>query len=156
MIVSPMGSPEHGWIAADLHDALLPLRREHGWRGSVGSVNVCIEGPRDSCAPDYTLAAPDCPRRGQLELLSSGVLMVAEVVSPGSAHIDRHEKPRVYATGRVPVYLLIDPIGDEPGVTVLSKPADGAYAMTTRVTMGSPITLPAPIGFELDTSIFKG
>ncbi|WP_333486791.1 hypothetical protein [Nonomuraea corallina] len=56
----------------------------------------------------------------------------------------------------MPVYLLIDPIGDEPGVTVLSKPAAGAYAMTTRVTMGSPITLPAPVGFELDTSTFKG
>lgn len=155
MIVSPVGSPEHGWIAADLHDALLPLRREHGWRGSVGNVSVCIEGPRDSCTPDYMLSAPDCPRWGRLELLSSGVLMVVEVVSPGSTHTDYHEKPRVYAKGRVPVYLLIDPISDEPGVTVFSKPADDVYATTTRVTMGSPITLPEPVDFELDTSIFK-
>ncbi len=156
IILSPLGTPEHSWMASDLHDALLPLRRERGWKGAAGGVNVCIEGPRDSCQPDYVLSPPDCPRWGHLELLSSGILLAAEVVSPGSAHTDRDEKPRIYAKGTVPLYLLIAPIGDEPSVTVFSKPAKGAYTAMTRVTIGSPITLPEPVGFELDTSIFKG
>lgn len=156
LIVSPLGSPEHSWIAADLHDVLLPLRRRHGWRGSPGGVNVCIEGPRDSLVPDYVLAPADCPRWGTLELLSSGVLMVAEVVSPSSVHTDRHEKVKVYARGRVPVYLLIDPRPERPSVTVFSGAGDRGYGTMTEVAMGSPVLLPEPVGFELDTSALKG
>ena len=77
------------------------------------------------------------------------------MVSPSSAHRDHHEKPEVYAQGGVPVYLLIDPIADQPAATVFSEIKDGAYQKTTRVVMGTPLYLPKPIDFELDTSIFK-
>ncbi|MFI7642375.1 Uma2 family endonuclease [Nonomuraea sp. NPDC049400] len=154
-LMSPMGNPEHTWLAADLHDALLPLRRERGWRGSPGGPSICIEGPRDSLEPDYVLAPSDCPRWGKWELQSSGVLMAAEVVSPSSVDIDYKEKVRLYALGRVPVYLLIDPIADEPAVTVFSEIKNGAYQVRNTTLIGTPIKLPAPIDFELDTSIFK-
>ncbi|MEU4574736.1 MULTISPECIES: Uma2 family endonuclease [Nonomuraea] len=156
VILSPLGTPEHHRMAMELAYELLPLSRERGWWQSAGGVSLCIEGPRDSYQPDYLLAPADCPRWGHLELLSSGIFVAAEVVSPSSAHDDRQEKPKGYAVGKVPIYLLIDPIGDEPGVTVYSKPVDGAYTSMTKVTVGSPITLPEPVGFELDTSIFKG
>ncbi|TDD39656.1 Uma2 family endonuclease [Nonomuraea terrae] len=155
LIVSPMGTPEHQWLAADLHDALLLLRRERRWRGSPGGPNICIEGPRDSLAPDYVLVRPDCGRWGDGELLSSEVLMVAEVVSPSSVRVDLEEKPRLYAVGKVSVYLLIDPMGKTPSVTVFSDIKDDAYQTTTKVAMGTPIMLPPPVDFELDTSIFK-
>ncbi|MER6946168.1 Uma2 family endonuclease [Nonomuraea sp. NPDC000554] len=155
LIVSPLGTPEHVWVAADLHDALLPLRKERGWRGAPGGTNVCIEGSRDSLVPDYVLSPPDCPRWGTLELKSSGVLMVAEVVSPSSMHTDHHEKRRIYAQGGVPVYLLIDPRPKHPTVTVFSHLDDGAYQTRTSVAMGTPLLLPHPVDFELDTSIFK-
>ncbi|MEV0233065.1 Uma2 family endonuclease [Nonomuraea sp. NPDC050786] len=155
MLVSPMGSPEHAWMAVELDHVLWPFYRERGWRGAPGGLNICIEGPRDSCAPDFVLVPPDCPRWGVGELLSSGVVMAAEVVSSGSVYADRVEKRRTYALGRVPVYLLIDPIADEPSVTVFSEIKDGAYQLMTTVTIGSPIRLPAPVDFELDTSIFK-
>ncbi|MET8985733.1 Uma2 family endonuclease [Nonomuraea wenchangensis] len=153
LIVSPMGTPEHLWIAADLHDALQPLRRERGWRGSPQGPSVCIEGSRDSLAPDYVLVPPRCARWGQ-EVLSSYVIMVAEVVSPSSVHIDREEKRHLYAVGRVPVYLLIDPVPETPTVTVHSDIADGAYRSIATVPMGKPLPLPAPVDFELDTSVF--
>ncbi|MET7328045.1 Uma2 family endonuclease [Nonomuraea sp. NPDC005650] len=154
LIVSPMGTPEHTWMAVDLNNALSPLCKERGWRGAPGGLNVCIEGPRDSLIPDYVLTHPLCPRWGPGELLSSGVVMVAEIVSPSSVHTDREEKRRLYALGRVPVYLLIDPIADEPSVTAFSDIKDGAYQVMTRVITGTPIALPSPVDFKLDTSIF--
>ncbi|MGN9841733.1 Uma2 family endonuclease [Nonomuraea sp. H19] len=154
LIVSPMGDPEHTWMAADLHDALLPLRAERGWRGAPGGPNVCIEGPRDSLVPDYVLTPQHCPRWGQGELLSSGVIMTAEVVSPSSVRTDREDKLRLYALGKVPIYLLIDPIAKSPSATVYSDIKDGEYRAFTSVPFGKPLYLPAPIDFELDTSIF--
>ncbi|MFI7615047.1 Uma2 family endonuclease [Nonomuraea terrae] len=155
LIVSPMGTPEHAWMSVALHDALRSLVQQRGWRGAPGLLNICIAGPRDSLVPDYSLTPPACPRWEEGELLSSGLIMVAEIVSPGSIRADREEKPRLYAIGRVPVYLLIDPIGDTPGVTVFSDIKDDAYQTTTTVAMGTPIMLPPPVDFELDTSIFK-
>ncbi|WP_431910901.1 Uma2 family endonuclease [Nonomuraea jabiensis] len=156
LIVSPMGTPEHTWMAVDLNNALFPLCKERGWRGAPGGLNVCIEGPRDSLIPDYVLTHPLCPRWGPGELLSSGVMMVAEIVSPSSVHTDREEKRRLYALGRVPVYLLIDPIADEPSVTAFSDIERGVYQRMTRVIIGTPIALPSPVDFKLDTSIFMG
>ncbi|WP_113704280.1 Uma2 family endonuclease [Nonomuraea lactucae] len=156
LIVSPLGTPEHSWIAADLHDALLPLRQQHGWRGSVGGVSICIEGSREPAAPDYVLSPADCPRWGNLELLSSGVILVAEVVSPSSVRRDHEDKPFIYAQGSVPIYLLIDPVDKRPTVTVFSNVDDGAYRTVHTAPLGAPLLLPKPIDLELDTSVFKG
>ncbi|MER6946167.1 Uma2 family endonuclease [Nonomuraea sp. NPDC000554] len=127
----------------------------HGWEAFTGNVGVCVDGPREPVAPDFVLSPPDCPRWGDRELLSSGLIMVAEVVSAGSAVRDRLEKPAVYATGSVPIYLLIDPVAQPPALTVYSDIKDGAYSATTTVSIGSPLRLPDPVDFELDTSIFK-
>ncbi|WP_344988887.1 Uma2 family endonuclease [Nonomuraea helvata] len=155
LLMSPMGSPEHTWMAVALDHVLWPFYRERGWLGAPGGLNICIEGPRDSLAPDFALVPPDCPRWGVGELLSSGVLMVAEVVSPSSVYTDRVEKRRTYALGRVPIYVLIDPVADEPSVTVFSEIKDDAYEVAVTEQIGAPIMLPAPVDFELDTSIFK-
>jgi Uma2 family endonuclease len=156
LIVSPAGTPEHGLCASRLHRALIPVMDREGWEAWVGgSIDVCIEGPRDQLEPDLVLAALDCPRWGPHEFLSTGVVMAAEVVSPSSVRQDRDDKPGLYALGRVPVYLLIDPLAKPPSVTVYSGIDDGAYRKVSTVPMGEPLHLPAPVDFELDTSIFK-
>ncbi|MEV0345478.1 Uma2 family endonuclease [Nonomuraea sp. NPDC050680] len=155
LIVSPVGTPEHADHAVALLVALLPVINQHGWRGRLGSVDVCIEGPLDPVEPDFVLAPADCPRWGDRELLSSGLIMVAEVVSTNSARRDREDKPPLYAAGGVPIYLLIDTIAEPPSVTVYSGIDDGVYRTTATVPVGTPLRLPAPIDFELDTSIFK-
>lgn len=152
--MSPLGSPEHGYMATDLCLALAPLMARTGWRGAVAGVNLCIEGPREPTQPDFVLAPADCPRWGDLELLSSGVIMVAEIVSPSSVMRDRKEKPELYATGGVPVYLMVDPVAEPPSVTVYSDIIEGAYRASKKVALGKPLHLPAPVDFELDTSIF--
>ncbi|MEV4106046.1 hypothetical protein [Nonomuraea sp. NPDC049695] len=55
----------------------------------------------------------------------------------------------------MPIYLLIDPIGKTPCVTVFSDIKDHTYRTIVKVGMGAPIRLPAPVDFELDASIFK-
>ncbi|GAA2881702.1 hypothetical protein GCM10020220_084920 [Nonomuraea rubra] len=49
--------------------------------------------------------------------------MAAEIVSPSSIHTDRVAKLHLYALGKIPVYLLIDPIAQPPVVTRLQQPS---------------------------------
>ncbi|MFC4058168.1 Uma2 family endonuclease [Planomonospora corallina] len=155
LIVSPVGTPEHGWTATLLYHALQSLVMERDWRAYVGNVDVCIDGPRDPVEPDFVLAPADCPRWGERELLSSGLFMVAEIVSPGSVANDRERKPGIYATGRIPVMLLVDPVASPATVTVFSNPRDGAYRTVSRVAVGDPLHLPAPVDFTLDTAVLE-
>ncbi|WP_328808419.1 Uma2 family endonuclease [Nonomuraea montanisoli] len=156
LIVSPVGTPEHARCAMRLFRALIPILDEKGWEAWAGNVDVCIEGPREPVEPDFVMAPLDCPRWGERELLSSGLIMVAEVVSAGSVVRDRKEKPALYAHGSVPIYLMIDTLAAPQSITVHHNIQHGAYRTTTTVNVGSPIMLPDPINLELDTSIFKG
>jgi putative restriction endonuclease len=134
--------------------ALFPLLEEHYWESFVGNVDICIEGPCDTVVPDYCLAPVDAPLWGDRELLSSGLIMAAEVVSTGSMETDRATKPRIYAEGGIPIMLIIDPIASPPTVTVLSDPEKGAYRTMVHTQLGKPVRLPSPVDFDLDTSIF--
>ncbi|WP_344970910.1 Uma2 family endonuclease [Streptosporangium fragile] len=154
LIVSPVGTPEHGWLAMLLAYEMHQMIMDRDWRAYTGNVDVCIDGPRDPVEPDFVVAPADCPRWGERELLSSGLVMVAEIVSPGSVVDDRERKPGIYASGGIPVMLLIDPVAAPATVTVLSDPKEGEYRTFTRVAVGSPLHIPDPVGFTLDTSVF--
>jgi Uma2 family endonuclease len=80
--------------------------------------------------------------------------LVVEVVSANaqSQVDDRIRKPLGYASGPVPLYLLIDPLKSE--VALYSEPKDGRYRTLTRVEYGDKIAFPEPFGGVLDTSIF--
>jgi Uma2 family endonuclease len=154
LVAHRTGSPEHAFCVAELIAPLSPVCAAQGWRIGVHKLAVCMAGTHEPVMPDLSVVPADCARWRGNELLSSGVIMLAEVVSEESAHDDREVKPRIYARGGVPVYLLIDPLDDPPSVTVFSG-SGGSYQSVTRVTMGEPIPLPPPIDIELDTSIFE-
>ncbi|MFD1660352.1 Uma2 family endonuclease [Streptomyces caeni] len=85
-----------------------------------------------------------------------GVLMAVEITSYDSDthNRDRVEKPRGYAEAGIPVYLLID--RDNLTVLVHSDPDPGVgYQSVHTVRFGGRITLPDPIGVELDTEELK-
>lgn len=153
LIVSPVGSPEHQWRAYVLPEALAPLARERGWRVYPG-LDVCLPGTREPFEPDFVMAPKDAPRWGEREVFTDGLIMVGEIVSPSSVEDDREKKPRLYARGRVPIMLLVDPVAEPPTVTVFSRLKDGAYAERTEVAMGEKLHIPDPVGFMLDTAIF--
>ncbi|MDP9841042.1 Uma2 family endonuclease [Streptosporangium lutulentum] len=154
LIMSPSGTPQHARIARRLSRALIPVEDKNDWESFSGDVDVCIEGPRDTLVPDYCLAPVNAPLWGDRELLSSTLIMVAEIVSPGSTDTDRAVKPRIYAGCGIPIVLIIDPVASPPAITVLSDPVEGTYRTTTNTEMGKPVRLPSPVDFDLDTSIF--
>lgn len=105
--------------------------------------------PDGSFAPSGTFA-------GQGEWASpDGVLMVVEVTSydEDTDRRDRVEKPRAYAETGIPVYLLID--RDSCEVKVHSQPDGVRYEQVVTVPYGKTVTLPDPVGIELDTEPLK-
>ncbi|MBC6462329.1 Uma2 family endonuclease [Actinomadura sp. HBU206391] len=111
---------------------------ERGWDLWAGTVDTCLPGSRQSAR----------------ELFTDGLVMVGEVVSPGCEREDREKKPVIFAGGRVPIMILIDPQCDPAQVTVFSEPENGHYTKNTQVDMGKPLHVPEPVDFELDTAIF--
>ncbi|MBV7696141.1 Uma2 family endonuclease [Streptomyces sp. TRM70350] len=85
-----------------------------------------------------------------------GVLMTVEVTSHDSDtyHRDRVEKPLAYATANIPAYLLIDRVNTT--VTLHSDPhPEIGYRTIRREPFGAKLSLPDPVGIELDTERLK-
>ncbi|MFG3024654.1 Uma2 family endonuclease [Streptomyces sp. NPDC048254] len=81
-----------------------------------------------------------------------GVLMAVEITSYDSDthNRDRVEKPKAYAEAGIPVYLLID--RDALSILVHSDPdPEVGYRDIHVVKLGGKVTLPDPVGIELDT-----
>ncbi|MDX3749206.1 Uma2 family endonuclease [Streptomyces sp. AK08-02] len=109
--------------------------------------------PDDHVIPDSTVA-PDQPRlfRGAPPWMPcAGVALVVEVTHL-YAWIDRETKPRCYARGKIPLYLLVD--RDAASVTLFSDPGQDDYSRSRTVPFGKPLALPAPFAFDLDTTEF--
>ncbi|MFI2641409.1 Uma2 family endonuclease [Streptomyces sp. NPDC018610] len=87
---------------------------------------------------------------------AEGVLLVLEVTSYDSDtdRRDRQEKPVAYGAAGIPCYLLVD--RDDCSVTLFSEPgAERGYGSTVRKSFGGVLSLPEPLGIELDTTELK-
>jgi Uma2 family endonuclease len=151
IIVSPSGSVRHSTAIDELMDQLFELKRSRNWRFHT-YLTAHIRPTRERLIPDLIVAPKTAAQFGDNELLASGVLLVAEVVSPWSRRRDREVKARAYAQGGVPLYLLIDALAAPPAVTLHSQPGPDNYARTQRATAGQPLRLPEPFGVDLDTA----
>ncbi len=98
------------------------------------------------------VAPRDAPRFGDNELLAPGVLLAAEVVSPWGHRRDREGKPRAYAQGGVPLYLVIDWFTSPSAVALFSQPGDNGYGRRQTAAKGQPLRPPKPFGIALDTA----
>jgi hypothetical protein len=65
-------------------------------------------------------------------------------------------KPRAYAQGQVPLYLLIDQLANPGTVTLFGDPDERAYRACCPATAGRPLRLPEPFGVALDTRRLLG
>jgi Uma2 family endonuclease len=155
LVVSPTGSIKHSSAISALIYQVLDVARSHGWE--LHTFLTCYISPtRERLIPDLMIAPPEAPPNSEYELLSPGVLLVAEVVSLSSQRRDRDVKRRAYARGQVPLYLLIDRFASPPSVTLFSKPGPDRYAEQQTVPAGQPLRLPEPFGIDLDTARLLG
>jgi Uma2 family endonuclease len=153
--VSPSASCEHSSAIDELIEALIDVKRQRGWRLHT-NLTVHITATRERLVPDLMVAPKDAPRFGGNELLSAGVLLVAEVVSPSSRRQDRVAKPRAYAQGRIPLYLLVDQLAEPPTVSLFSDPAQDGYLVCVQSRPGDALALPEPFAITLDPARLIG
>lgn len=147
------GSPSyrHGLIVLALVRGFWDAAQQQGW-DLLQNVVLHVQATRDRLSPDLVVAPANPPMHDANEVLAHGVYLVAEVVSPGSASEDRLSKPRYYAEGRVPIYLLVDPETDTGhAVTLYADPDGTEYRTRTIVAAGAKLALPDPISMVLDT-----
>lgn len=83
----------------------------------------------------------------------SPVLLVVEVISSSAAGNDRIKKLRGYACAGIPCYLLIDRAAD---LAILCTQVSGErYLSMHEINLDEKvISLPEPLGFDLDTTQF--
>ncbi|MFE3385068.1 Uma2 family endonuclease [Streptomyces anulatus] len=125
-------------------------------RWLFGEQGIRVESYRRGNARPDAVLAPIDTFVGQGEWASpDDVLMVVEVTSydEDTDRRDRVEKPRAYAETGIPVYLLIDRESCE--VKVHSGPDGVRYEQVVTVPFGKTVTLPDPVGIELDTEPLK-
>ncbi|WP_060884101.1 Uma2 family endonuclease [Streptomyces caniscabiei] len=115
-----------------------------------------VETPRRGRAKPDAVLAPEAHFAGHGEWADPhGVLMVVEITSydPDTGRRDRHDKPAAYGQSGIPLYLLID--RDSCTLTVHSGPDPlvGGYRHARIAKFGETVSLPGPVGIELDTEI---
>ncbi|MGZ9930903.1 Uma2 family endonuclease [Streptomyces sp. NC-S4] len=125
-----------------------------GWY-PVQTQGIAIPGESSEPQPDLVVVehgAFDGP--GRL-VPAPAVTLLVEVVSKNSANADYGIKRSMYAAGRVPAYLIIDPF--EAECLLLTEPArageDADYTVERRVKFGEPVPLDV-LGIKLDTGEF--
>jgi Uma2 family endonuclease len=155
LVVSPTGSVWHSGAVSALIFQLVDLAREHDWVIHT-FLTAHIPSTRERLIPDLMIAPKDSPPFSDSELLAPGVLLAAEVVSPSSRRRDREVKPRAYAQGGIPLYLLIDRFARPPTVTLFSKPGADGYGKREVAAAGQALRLPKPFGVALDTARLLG
>lgn len=150
IVVGPSLSRRHAHVVTELIDQLVTVKRR-GWQRDT-NLTVHITATKERLIPDFMVAPVDAPGFGDDEVMSTGVLLVAEVVSPSSRRQDWQTKSRAYAQGGIPLYLLIDFFADPPAATLFSQPGDAGYARRETSTAGQPLRLPDPFGIKLDVA----
>ncbi|MFC7893537.1 Uma2 family endonuclease [Streptomyces sp. NPDC057381] len=140
----------HNMIVEDVLDQI-PRRR---W-SRLQTQDVDIIDEASEPVPDLVVLARDAlPGSGRL--LPSGLLkLVVEVVSKTSVIRDYTIKRSTYAAGKVPAYLVVDPIMAHCVLFTLPAGAgeDAEYQAQLTVKFGDPLSLET-LGLDLDTSEF--
>ncbi|MFF6994986.1 Uma2 family endonuclease [Streptomyces sp. NPDC008313] len=147
-----MASPDlvHNLIVEEVQDQI-PRKR---W-ARLQTQDVDIIDEASEPVPDLVVLERELrPDSGRL-LPSQLITLVVEVVSKTSVDRDYGAKRSIYAAGRVPAYLVVDPVVAH--CVLLTEPVgdgQGADYRAQRISkFGDPLPLEF-LGVELDTSEF--
>lgn len=147
-----MASPDivHNTIVSDVQDQIPRLR----W-SRLQTQDVDILDEASEPVPDLVVVPRDrLPSSGR-PLACQLITMVVEVVSKSSVHQDYVVKRSIYAAGKIPAYLILDPIMAQ--CVLLTKPTgqgeDADYLSQETIKFGDPVPVEM-LGLELDTTEF--
>ena len=104
-------------------------------------------------APDVVVVSPDGSRRLDEEggtPRAADVVLVVEIVSPGSSRMDRVTKRDEYADAGIPHYWIID-LDPPISVTACHQAGELGYADNGEVTGTFRTTAPFPFELELSS-----
>lgn len=151
--VKPVQDGNHSemvmWLQMTCRDQLPETRLYQGCGLKTGSNGT------DRVRPDGVLA-PHRHFAGHGEWSDpKGVYMAVGVTAHNAEanHCERVAKRDGYAAAGIPVYLLVDREGSS--VAVYSIPEGGRYRSLTLRPYGTPIEIPEPVGFTLETEELK-
>lgn len=151
--VKPVPDGDHGAIIMWLIRRCIQARPDLDLHPEQG---LRVEAYRNGRARPDGVLAPVAHFAGAGEWADpEGVLMTVEITSydDDTELRDRRDMPQGYAAAGIPVHLLID--RDASTVTVHSGPERGRHRDTHTVPFGEVVALPEPVGFALETEIFK-
>ncbi|MQA83994.1 MAG: Uma2 family endonuclease [Streptosporangiales bacterium] len=112
----------------------------------IHEVNLRV-GPGRILIPDLVVTT----RGGEVTMFHPGdILLVAEVVSPSTASMDRVLKSHLYATAGIRWYLQVEPMTPEPPVLRLYELAGSTYTEHAHAGPGETLALPEPLSGSLE------
>ncbi|WP_327354612.1 Uma2 family endonuclease [Streptomyces sp. NBC_01304] len=151
IFVTPPANGEHEEIVSEVSGQVRDHDKGYGRYTGVG---LTLPGAPDAghVIPDLVIAPKGSFHDRQEWHDPAPVLLVVEVTSDSTASRDRVQKLRGYARAGIPVYLLIDREACE--AVVCCDPLGDDYQRKTIHKLGTPVELPEPLGFDLDTAEF--
>jgi Uma2 family endonuclease len=155
LLMSPSPTPSHniaiGELAFQLRDQLPSVCR------TIADIDVDLElapagEPGFSRRPDLIIVERTVPKRVQREggmTRAAEVLVIVEVMSPGTRRIDNRHKREEYAEAGIPFYWIIDL--DEPASLVECQLTDRhGYRDQQRATGTFTTADPFPVKIDLN------
>lgn len=122
LVVTPAPRFEHQFVLLNLLEMLREcLETEGRFRAFPAPIDL-VAGPYDVVQPDImVLATSDIDRFREIGVVDRPPQVVAEALSPGTAHVGLRAKLALYARFGVPEYWIIDPRTREMTILVLER-----------------------------------
>ena len=141
----------HNQIVQSIADQI-PNDRWH----RVQTQDIAIPGEASEPQPDLVVLERGAFVGPGRLVPAPAVTLLLEVVSRNSKRRDYQDKRSIYAAGKVPAYLIVDPL--EGTCMLLTEPTGAGEETDYKVQRTSKFGEPLPIdvlGLELDTNEFQ-
>ena len=140
-VMTPAPGTDHQTIADSFVEILRPVVRGTALKVLSSPYDVVL-GPH-VVEPDVVVAArADFTAKD----LPAPPLLVIEILSPSTRHLDRGRKREIYAEAGVAHYWIVDP--DLPSITTFEL-VDGTYRQTAHVSGNEILDVRQPVALRL-------
>jgi Uma2 family endonuclease len=148
-----MAGPD--WVHNDIVEYVADQIPRERWQRKQ-TQDIALPGESSVPQPDLVVLEREVYQRPGRYVPCEVVTLLVEVVSKTSAHRDYAIKRSLYAAGRVPAYLIIDPlIGRCTFLTEPTGTGDKADYRTQRTSMfGEPVPIDV-LNLKLETTEFR-